>query len=366
MTEATEGKDQKSFEELLHTDPDSLPEDPDALAALIERDSATENPADAADPDAEAKAKADADAKAKADADADAKAKAKAEAAKGREQKPDGVTLKDGKTVIPYHVLEATRRREDAERHAREEAEAARKTAEERANTLQDEVDALKRGEGGKPDTQATEALREKIAALKEQVPEVGEVLDAMTAQLNATSEELARLREERDAERERQETAARDAVQQVIDANPVLRYWQNENVELYNEAARLDQQLRQSPNPDVRALSMEQRFEKVVEMIETLHGKTELPEGYRPKADPSKTTDPNPKKPGQDVQADPKEKKPEKPITLSDLPGGVPPNTRKSTDEMTTTDLDAEIRRMQDKGLSPMDILAALDLPGD
>lgn len=383
MAEATEGKDQKSFEEMLLTDPDSLPSDPDELAALIERESSAGDPADAVDPDADATAKADADAKAKADADAaakadaDAKAKtdadaaAKADAAKQADPnapKPDGVALKDGKTIIPYHVLETTRRREDTERRARAEAETARKVAEERVTVLQDEVDSLKRGEGVKSkDTNAADALREKIDALKEQVPEVGVVLDAMTEKLNATSDELATLRAEREDEAARHAAAVRSTVQQVVDANPVLRYWQNENVDLYNEAAKLDQQLRTSPNPDIRALPMEKRFDKVVEMLEALHGKTDLPEAYRPKADPSKTaTDPATKKPGQDVQVDPKVKLPEKPITLSDLPGGVSPATRKSTDQMSVAEADAEVQRMLDKGMKPMDILAALELPGE
>jgi hypothetical protein len=32
----------------------------------------------------------------------------------------------------------------------------------------------------------------------------------------------------------------------------------------------------------------------------------------------------------------------------------------------MSVNDLDAEVRRMQDKGMSPQDILTALDMPGE
>lgn len=359
----------KTFEEMLHN-PEDLPTDPEALSALI---SGTD-PADShTDPDpnadADAKAKEEADAKAKADADAKAKAdddakaaadKAAAEATGKDKEVPDGVLLKDGQKVLPYSVLEATRRREDQERRAREEAEA-------RVKELTAELEKAKKG--GEVDAAAaaasaekTSAMKEKIEALKAEVPEVAELFDGVLKTVDALTEQVNAFKQRDEEQQRRQEDAAAERVQQAIDGNAKLRYWQNEKPDLFNEAARLDRSLRESPNPRVQALTMEQRFEKVVQMMEDLHGPAELPESYR---GPAQRQDPPPpaskEGAGKDVKADAKAKLEDKALTLSDLPGGAPPSdAQKAVEEMTTGDIDAAVNRMLDKGMSIQDILGS------
>lgn len=360
-------------------DPTKLPEDTEALVNLVEK-AALEggDPADTDDgtkADAEAKAKADADAKAKADADAKAKAdedaKAKAEeerkateAAAAKAGKPDGVLLKDGKTVIPYETLSAARRTADEERHAREAAEKAKQEAEQRVAELTAEIERTKKGGAGDPDSEAkTTALKERVAALKNDVPEVGEVFDQLLEHVDSLTKNLGELRGMHEDRERREQHAARDRVQETIDRNPTLRYWQNEKPDLFNEAAALDKQLRQSPNPKIQGMDMDQRFAKVVEMMETVHGTTELPAGYKPAAAPAAAPAKADDKAtggdkGKDVKAGIEAKDPT--LTLSDLPGGAAPSSgQKAIEEMTTGDIEASVDRMLDKGMSIQDILA-------
>lgn len=390
MAEASEKKE--TFADLLHQ-PERLPTDPEELSKLLGADgvdNTDKTEEGQLSPDeviaqAEAKAKADADAKAKADeeakvaadakakeeadakAKADADAKAKADATKvatGKE--PEGVLLADGKTVVPYHVLKSTRQREDAERRAREEAETAKESAEARVRELEAELKAGGKGEEGKDGkgAAATNALLEKVAALKEQVPEVGEVLDDVVAQVQALQKQADDLRNMHEDREQRENQTRQERVQETIDRNPTLRYWQNEQPDLFNEAARFDKQLRESTHPQIQALTMEQRFEKVVSMMEELHGPTKLPETYLPKEDAGSgaaakaAADAKAK---QDAEARAKAAGKEKTLTLSDLPGGVPPSSgQKAVEEMTTGDIEASVGRMLDKGMGIQEILNA------
>lgn len=341
--------------------------------AKAEADAKAKADADAkAKVDADAKAKADEEAKAKADADAKAKADADTKAHDGAKQ-PDGVLLKDGKTVVPYATLAATRRREDDERRAKEAAERRATEAEREVREAREELERVKKGGADAPGAKADlDALKEKVAALTD-VPEVKDAFDAIMGQVASMQETISELRGAREDDEQRQRDAAASRVQEQIDRNPVLRYWQNEKPDLFNEAAAHDKAMRTSESPAVQALSMEDRFAKAVQMVETIHGKTELPEKYRDmqkevadkaaadakaKADADAAAAAAAK--SRDVKSGTEAKIVEKPMTLSDLPGGAPPKDgTKALEEMTTGDVDAAVNRLLDQGKSVEEILS-------
>jgi hypothetical protein len=370
----TEAEGAKSFDELVRTNPDALPTNPEELAAMIVAGEGMTDPANTDDPakddaakqaEADAKAKADADAKAKADADAkakedaDAKAKADADAKAQADAKDkdriDGVLSKDGQRVLPYAALHAARQREDEARRAKEEAE-------KKAADLQRELEAARANPTGKTEQERDDELagiEEKIAALTD-VPEVGEVVKALHSTLVATRKQLDEMRGAVEQSEQRQMEEARSRVQASIEGNPTLFYWQQERPELFNEAVAYDKQMRASPA--LAHLSLEERFGRVVSVMETIHGKTELPEAYRPKekSAPTQQTQAAPAVPPKDEKQDSKAKLQERTLTLSDLPGGVPPaSDQKAIEEMSHGDIERRVNAMLDKGMSIQDILA-------
>lgn len=384
LTKADEMTDLSQMDSLLGAEPKGEAKgdefDPAHVVADVEAQAKADAEAKAA-ADAEAKAKVDAEAKAKADAEAKAKADADAKAAEERSDKgknPDGVLLKDGKTVVPYAVLDSERKRADEERRGRQDAERRVRDAEDRARQAEERSKA-KPDEGKSDDIDALEA---KIAALGD-VPEVKEVVEMLRDQVTTLRKELTEVRgaQEDDQQREQQASAAR--VQEQIDRNPVLRYWQNAKPELYEEAVGFDKALRESRNPLVKSLSMADRFSKVVSMVEDLHGQTELPPEYRDTgatdaqakaaADAKAKAESDAKAKaeadaraaaakGKDVKGGAEAKLVEKTLTLSDLPGGIPPsNGAKALEEMTQGDIEASVNRMLDTGKSAEEIINAL-----
>lgn len=372
----TEGA--KTFEEMVRDNPNDLPTDPDALARLISNDpsivtddggapakddTAAQVEADAkAKADADAKAKVDADAKAKADADAKAKADADqklkddaAQAAENKGEKVDGVLTKDGKRVLPYGVLASERRRAD-------EAEHGRKEAEERTAKAERDLAAARAGaaEPGKTQTETADEIAEiekKIEALKE-VPEVADVVTGLTTALAGLRARFDEFDQDRKARDERDQSNARERVQDAIEQIPQLHYWQAEKPAMWKEAIGYDRAMRE--NAALGHLTMEQRFERVVKVMEGIHGSTDLPANY--KGTPTPTATPTPTvTPAKDEKKDTKAKIPETPITLSDLPGGVPPQGEsKAIEEMSTGDITKDVNRMLDQGKSVQDIIAA------
>ena len=109
-----------------------------------------------------------------------------------------GVLSPDGKHIIPYTELKATRQQVSDERKAREEAE-------QRAQELAAEVEALKAGENTQADdgqeTPSTTELTERLTALKEDFPELGEFLEQQQKVLDSTTNELNDLKMQREQE---------------------------------------------------------------------------------------------------------------------------------------------------------------------
>lgn len=358
------------------------PANVDDVEAKAKADADAKAKADAdakAKADADAKATADAEAKAKEDADAKAKADADAKAQAGQPKQPDGVLLKDGKTIVPYETLAATRRREDEERRGRESAERDTRDAKDHAAKLEAELKTLR--EGGKVDSpegkQELADIKERIEALGE-VPEVKAAFDAMMGVVNGMQKTIDDLRGRHEDDDARRSAERATRVQDAIDRNPALRYWQAEKPDLFDEAARYDRALRESENPVVKGLSMEARFEKAVQHVELIYGKSDVPEKFRDHVTDTAAADATAKakadtdakaradaeaKRIEDEKARAKVKGGEQPLTLSDLPGGAPPTAgQKAYEEMTTGDVDAAVQRMLDKGMRPEDIISSFN----
>lgn len=329
--------------------------------------------------DAEAKAKADADAKAKEEAeakakvDAEAKAKLDAEAqraASGTQgERVDGVLLKDGKHVAPYAVLEGARQRESAANKAREEAET-------RAKELETELANLKSGKTSDPSRAAvlSDELRQRIAALQEGAPEVGEVLAPLLQAVDSMGKQLAEMRTQ--DERAVQETHAEGAreVQEAIDRNAALRYLQAEDPKLWNKVVDQDMVLRR--DPDNANLSFDERFTMALKAVEATHGAIQVPDKYqdssklaeakakveaeaKAKADAeakAKTDAAGQTKAKEDAAARAKAEleraAKDKAITLTDLPGGAPPQSNdKALAEKTPDEIAAQVDTFLAKG---------------
>lgn len=305
--------------------------------------------------------------------------------------RPDGVLAKDGKNVIPYAVLESTRRRtEEAERQAAE----ARRLAEEATARARELEEQLKQRSAGGDQTatqqggddsdallQSLEASAASMEKLAEETPALAEVLAPQIAASKALMQSVKVLQAKVDQFEQRvqqddatQAKSAEDRVQSAIDANPVLRYWQNEDAKAFDRAAQFDMRMRglnekgepvASPDPDYIAMSLDDRFKFVVETMEKRHGPVTLPDNYKPAA--ATTQQQPPQQDGQsdqsgDIKARTEEKLKEaavkRPMTLSDLPGGAPPLTGdKRLEEMSPHEIEQQVNKMLDQGYSIQDI---------
>ena len=219
---------------------------------------------------------------------------------------------KNGKEEIPYQVLVSEReRRAQAERAAQE---------------LRDQLAAIeaKVAAGSQQQSQVQEPQQEPeidIAQMSEDFPEIGKAMKFMQAQIEAANQKLQQVEQQEQARRAREGDVARNSVQEAIDANPTLRYWQNEDVEMFDRAVEFDLLLQRDPKN--AHLSMEQRFDKLVTAMTVVYGAPELPEGYQ-SAEAPKTDDM--KQLTEKAKEVVKETGSYKPRSLSDIPGGTPP----------------------------------------
>ena len=226
-----------------------------------------------------------------------------------KEDEPIGILAKDGKSIIPIEVLQ----------REREKALQATRTAEELTKTLQTtqaELEALRQKANEYVDLDGEKALSdEELDALAEDLPEVADKIRALQA-IASRAESVIKTQQAKDVQ---------NVVQDAIDSVPKLAYLQASNPELFEFATQIDAQLRQDPANS--SLTMQQRFEKVVERLEKVIG--------------NEITVQNAKKAS--IKVDDKTN-----ITsLDDLPGGKPP-------------VDDEIASLANK--SPQEIAAMMD----
>lgn len=228
------------------------------------------------------------------------------------------IKSKDGKHEIPYGVLQA-------EREARKAAETAMTSLQERITALE----AVK--ETGTP-KEVKEALKEEPVLSEEEIADISEISPAMAklvkglvAKVNDLTTELVTVKQNETRRAGAEQATAAGSVQAAIDANPVLSYWQSKDTAAFQRAVQIDNQIKADKR--YASLSLDERFGKVVKAMEAIDGPVELPAEFQRKA---KTEATDPKKEGEAAEkaiAAAKGKE-TKVASLSDIPGGVPPES--------------------------------------
>ena len=225
-------------------------------------------------------------------ADPEARAKEEGKEPKQPEAKPDAtpqatderlpVLTRDGKQVIPFEVLESTRK-PDADAKAANEI------------VSDEQLEAIKEG---------SEELYSIVKGLRDGL-----------VKAEAKAEAANQRQEQSEAERLEQARAeVRTRINQTVDNNPKLVYLRETNTDAYNQIADLDRMLANSKFH--QHLPLADRIGKAVSMYEEQRGVIKLPgqpTGEKQKA-PAKDSDPDAKPAGG-------------PHTLSDIPGGALPH---------------------------------------
>lgn len=265
----------------------------------------------------------------------------------GEEEAP--VASKDGKHTIPYAVLAAERERRQAAERVTQELHDRIKDLEARASTAGQGRAAQSSQAAATPETLLSD---EDMAALVEDFPAVKKLIDytrALEGKVGQFESRFAQLEEQEQARAEEAANAQRAVVREAVDANPVLRYWEQQDPEKWAAAIEADTRLSQLPVNS--GLSLGERFAKAVQIVETIYGQTDLPEGYAPKvsnatSSKGKTTDENL---AAKAQAAVEKAGQFKPRTLSDMPGGTAPAADPLEDlaSMSTGRLGAQMQNM-------------------
>lgn len=264
---------------------------------------------------------------------------------------PDGVLAKDGKTVIPYSVLANTRQQEAEARRVAAAASA-------QAERLQRELDELKAGKAATDNQQTTDEIVAQIEQLTESVPEVAGPMKALVAQIQAQSAQIAELRktaEQAVSQRNQVDDEAdpQSTVQSIIDQTPKLLYAQNGNPQLWERVVREDNLLRE--DPEFKGLSLKERFDKAVSIVEARYGVITVPAEYLP---PPREEKVNTEVKPAATPAAPAAPAAPRPMTLSDLPGGIPPTrSDRRLDEQTTMEAAQYVDALIAKGLTPQEL---------
>lgn len=225
---------------------------------------------------------------------------------------------KDGKHEIPYSVLQTEREQ--------------RKAAEAVTEQLRRQIDALTAQVNGKPSAQAQdqdpELSAEDLEAIDGDFPTTGKVLKALLARVGSLQAQLGAVAQSEGNRRSAEANSASTTVQEAIDANGHLSYWQQQDPEAFGAAVKFDNQIKADPRNS--GLSLDERFTKVVAAMEAVYGETELPQGYR-RAAPAASTPAlrQSSKPAQDLVAKAQQVIAEaqgkgRVGSLSDIPGGI------------------------------------------
>lgn len=174
---------------------------------------------------------------------------------------PAGVATKAGDKIIPYAVLEQTRQkaREAEERASKLEQEKAE--AQAKANELAEKMKSMT--DANVDDIKLM--TEEEIEAIAEDLPELATTIRQMQATVKTLSSKVAQVEQ---AEVAKEQSNAKAAAQAAIDEVPKLAFIQAKSPALWREATNIDAQLRQ--DPQFQSLSLKERFEKVIELLET------------------------------------------------------------------------------------------------
>lgn len=225
----------------------------------------------------------------------------KGEGTKADEAAP--IASRDGKHTIPFSVLEN-------ERKARQQAETMVSDLNERIAQLQSQAETGERAAdaGHEPAISADD-----LEALRADFPAFAKVIEAQMgkiAQLETQVSTVSSREAERQAEVQR---TTQEQVRDAIDASPKLLKLEADP-EAWETVVEIDKAFR--AKPEFRDLSFAQRFEKVVQRYEAVHGPVDVPAAQN-KSDSVSAKD--------KAAALLKEKGDVTPRSLSDLPGGLP-----------------------------------------
>lgn len=175
-----------------------------------------------------------------------------------------GILAKDGKSIIPIEVLQNTRQQLTQVNSTLNETQQKLSSAEAELAQLREKVNSQSdiQFEGEHVFTD------EELEVLEEDMPELAAKI--RKAQDIAAKAQTYISRQEEKAEHDARTQAARVA-QDAIDQVPKLAYLQATNPDLFEMAKTMDSRLRADPaNKD---LTLTQRFEKAVAMVETAIG---------------------------------------------------------------------------------------------
>lgn len=230
------------------------------------------------------------------------------------EKEPDGVATKDGKHIIPYSVLQADRER--ARRAEEALAEAQRKLAELEAAAKSDQ--GVKTEESAAPQ-QTDDLSPEDLELLKEDFPTVYKGIMAMRKQAEALEAKIKPVAETVNQQKAETERTTAQLVQDAIDATPKLAHIANTDPVAFELAKQFDNTLKASPAWAGKTL--EERFAKVVEMVESANGVINVP--GQSNAPAQKTAEQLKAEAKALAEAQAKANKTAVPTSLSDFPAG-------------------------------------------
>lgn len=223
------------------------------------------------------------------------------------EKQPEGVQAADGKHVIPYAVLEGTRKR--ADQLERIVAEQAARIDE----LMQKQPAAGDNAGGGNQDQQLEFISPEDLEIVKHELPSLGGILENQQRAIQMLMEKVSQTPGQ-ESQEDRQAREAREA----IDRNPVLATWEANDVGRWNRAADLADLLVNDPVWGQK--SYDELYAKVVDLV-----KAEMPEQQQQQQAPATPS-------AADLAAAAAAKlasiAPPVPHSISQIPGGAPPAT--------------------------------------
>ncbi len=218
-------------------------------------------------------------------------------------QKPEeipiqGVATKDGKHIIPFAVVEGLRKSN---------------------KELKVEMEALRAEMAQKPegDPEPTPMWAKPAAEIKTYVDKIREeygdaVADQEQRILGMESRE-AHDKETRETEASQHASQQEKNVQSAVEATPKLMAWQMDTASPYYGYAQSMHSYLQNNDPDYAQLSTPDQMGLLVGKVEAVHG--ESPHQIKAAPAPAAKTPPLPKAK-------------DKPTSISDIPGGAPPET--------------------------------------
>jgi hypothetical protein len=246
-----------------------------------------------------------------------------------KQNKPSGVFSKDGKTVLPFAVVQAARQDRAAERQARMAAEAER-------DALRQQIEDLKAGKT--PVDEDADPLDKLVAEAAEDVPVVAELHKRLKEAERALKQASKPREEEPEAD---PRVAALQALQDDIDSVPLLAEWQAADAEKFDRAKAIDAALVGSPK--WRGKPQAERFAFVAKQVAAEY---DIDVEVEDPAPPTKKQTPN--------KADPKTvvagARRAAPNTLSDFKGGAADPNEGRIDKMPAAKAVARMSEMTDE----------------